>query len=362
MSSTTIHDHKTGPALDKVIQLREWGTDYTHALPSRGTRSWHIGASNTCALRLTDPDVSLRHAELFYEREQWHIRDLEGTTGVRQDGELRQEFVLAPGTEIAIGATVLIAESKRCIALREFCSRLLGWGSDRMSVVDHALRAIRLAAARRSTLVLRGEGDQVPLAHALHRRVLGDAAPFIVCDQRRQDLPASVRSPANQNSAVVALQIATGGSLCVRSRRRPHDFSEFLRLLEAHDHRVQLIVCMSIHERSSVITWPMPIEVPPLDVREAELPRIIQAYADEALATLEASPTCFSDEDLDWVLRNRAKSLSEIEKATLRIVALKKTGTVYRAAGVLGIAPVSLSRWLDRRMWSTTSMPQARNP
>jgi hypothetical protein len=195
MSLTPIHD-KTEFALTKVVQLREWGTDHVYALPTRHVQNWRIGASNTCPLRLTDPDVALWHAELFHEREQWHIRDLQGTTGVQQDGEPRQEFVLTPGTEIGIGATILVAESERTIALREFCARLLGWGSERMSVVDHALRAIRLAAARRSTLVLWGEEDQVLLARALHRRVLGDAAPFIVCDNRRLDLPASARSPA----------------------------------------------------------------------------------------------------------------------------------------------------------------------
>jgi len=356
--SARLQDRKTESALNRVIQLREWGTDHIWELPSRRTQNWRIGASNTCALRLTDPDVALCHAELFHERRQWHLRDLEGTTGVRQDGELRQEFVLTPGTEIEIGATILIAESEHYIALREFCARLLGWGKDRMPAVDHALRAIRLAAARRSALVLRSEEDPVPLAHALHRRVLGDAAPFIVCDQRRADLPASVRSPANQSSAMVALQVAAGGSLCVRSRRLPHDFPEFLKVLHTHDHRVvQLIVCMDLDERSNLITGPTPIDVPPLDLRATELPRIIQAYAEDTLATLQASSSSFSEEELAWVLRHRAESLSEIEKATLRVVALRKAGNVNRAAALLGIASVSLSRWLDRRMPPTGSMP-----
>jgi hypothetical protein len=77
MLSTMHQDRETEPALDdKVIRLREWGTDCAHALPSRHGSAWYIGASNTCPLRLTDPDVSLRHAELFHERGQWHIRDL----------------------------------------------------------------------------------------------------------------------------------------------------------------------------------------------------------------------------------------------------------------------------------------------
>lgn len=363
MLSTMLQDRRTESAFDdKVIRLREWGTDCAHALPSQPGSGWYIGASSTCPLRLTDPDVSLRHAELFHERGLWHIRDLDGTTGVRQDGELRKEFVLTPGTEIGIGATVLVAENERYIALRQFCARLLGWGGDRMCAVDHALRAIRLAVARRSTLILRGEEDLVPLAYALHRRVIGTSARFIVCDPRRGDLPASARSPANVSSAVMAMDIAAGGSLCMRSRRLPPDLPELVRLLDAPDNRVQLIVCTGSHERSRLPTCPMPIEVPPLGVRETELPRIIQAYAEDALCELCAAPSCFSDEDQEWVMKHGARSLSEIEKATLRVVAFNKTGSVYRAAGLLGIASVSLSRWLDRRVRLAGRMPQVGRP
>jgi len=35
-------------------------------------------------------------------------------------------------------------------------------------------------------------------------------------------------------------------------------------------------------------TIPLSIEVPPLGIRETELPRIIQAYADEAIVALSA--------------------------------------------------------------------------
>jgi hypothetical protein len=341
----------------QVIRLREWGTDCTYELPSRPSRGWCIGASSTCPLRLTDPDVALKHAELFDERGQWHIRDLPGTTGIRQDGEPRKEFVLTPGVEISIGVTTLIAESERSIAFREFCARLLGWGTGRMCAVDQALRALRLAAARRSTLVLQGDEDPVPLAHALHRRVLGPAARFIVCDPRRREVRASSRSPANVRSAVMALEDAAGGSLCVRSRRLPDDLPELTKLLDAGARRVQLIVCMDSHERSRRVAYPMPIEVPPIGIREIELPRIIQAYAEDALTELCATPSCFSREDHDWV-SHKARSLSEIEKATLRIVALNKAGNLHRAARLLGMAGVSLSRWLGRREVATRRVSQ----
>jgi DNA-binding protein Fis len=42
-------------------------------------------------------------------------------------------------------------------------------------------------------------------------------------------------------------------------------------------------------------------------------------------------------------------SLSAIEKAVLRCVALRSSTNMSRAAARLGMAPVSLSRWLERR-------------
>ena len=311
--------------------------------------AWYIGSSATCPLRLTGRGISLVHAELIDEGAQWRIRDFEGATGLRQDGQPRKEFVLTPGVEVGIGSVILIAESQRTIALRDFCARILGWGGDRMQAVDHALRAIRLAAARRSTLVLRGAEDLVPIAHALHRRVLGSDAPFVICDPRREDIPASVRSPANRRSGVAAFEAAAGGSLCVRSSPLPRDLPELLKLLYEPDCRVQLIVCIRGRARGGLLPGSMPIEVPPLSLREAELPRVVQAYADDAIAELHAPPSCFTKDDHCWVMAHSARSLSEIEKATLRIVALRMTDNVHQAATLLGMAAVSLSQWLDRR-------------
>lgn len=42
-------------------------------------------------------------------------------------------------------------------------------------------------------------------------------------------------------------------------------------------------------------------------------------------------------------------SLSEIEKTTLRLIALRSFATVSQAALRLGMAAVSLARWAERR-------------
>jgi hypothetical protein len=62
-----------------------------------------------------------------------------------------------------------------------------------------------------------------------------------------------------------------------------------------------------------------------------------------------ASPTSFTDADHRWVRQHAASSLAEIEKVTLRIVALRASCNLSQAAGRLEMAPVSLTRWIDRR-------------
>ena len=349
--STMEHDPAASSAFgdDEVIQLREWGTKRVCQLSHRLVQDGTIETSTTCSLHVAEVGISPKHIELIHERDQWRIQAMERTVCLRQDGEPRQSFILTPGVEVGIGRTTLIAESRRSMALREFCSRVLGWGASRMRAVEHALRALRFAAASRSKLVLHGEEELVPLAYALHRRVLGADAPFVVCDSRRGDLPASVRSPASRRSAMAAFELAAGGSLCVQSRSLPPDLPELLKSFYEPDHRVQLIVCTQRHGRDEILGGLMAIEVPPIGARETELSRIVHAYAEDAIAALNAAASSFSDDDHRWVMQD-ARSLSKIEKATLRVVALNVTDSVSQAARLLGMAQVSLSRWLDRRM------------
>lgn len=100
--------------------------------------------------------------------------------------------------------------------------------------------------------------------------------------------------------------------------------------------------------RDQILYSVMPILVPSISARETELPRIVHEYAGDAIAALGAPDSSFSDDDRRWVMQG-ARSLSEIEKAMLRVVALNITHNVSQAARLLGIASVSLSRWLDHR-------------
>jgi hypothetical protein len=84
-------------------------------------------------------------------------------------------------------------------------------------------------------------------------------------------------------------------------------------------------------------------------MRANEVPRIVDEYAADAIAELGAARTGFTDADRAWVCEHASTSLAEIEKATLRLVALRFSRNTSGAAARLGMAAVSLSRWVGRR-------------
>jgi hypothetical protein len=276
------------------------------------------------------------------------LRDLSSKNGLRVDGARRAEIVLEPAAEISIGGLTLIAESSRSVALRGFLARTLGWRSDRIEVVDHALRSIRLAATRRTALVLCGDGDLVPMARSIHRHSIGPDRPFIVCDPRRRPGKATVRSAENRETGMEALAAARGGSVCVRSQRLPRDFNAVVTALRDPGCRVQLVVCaQSPGDCEPYLA--VPIVVPPLAGRPDELDRVITEYAEDAIIELGARRGGFISVDRERVRTHSAASLPDIEKGTLRLVAIRESRNRSNAAARLGMAPVSLSRWIGRR-------------
>lgn len=349
---------------DEVVRLREWASDRVHRLPpaappeAMALGGWLLGSAEDCAFRLEDPSrrVSRHHARLLRERSRWSLLDLGSKNGLRVDGTRQTTALLDPGIEIGIGGLTLIAESMRLIELRSFLARLLGWNVDRAETIDLAMRAVRMAQARRTPLVLRGEGDLVPLAHDLHRRVLGSERPFVLCDPRRQSIEANVRSSANVDRGLEALAAARGGSLCVRSSRPPADFIKVISALRDPDSQVQLIVCDAApHDAEALLA--VPITIPPLATRRDELPHIIHEYTLDA-AQAFGVPARFYSEDREWILQHSARSLHEIEKGARRLTALRVAGSVLGAAELLGMAAVSLRRWIGRRAVPSLSADQ----
>jgi transcriptional regulator of acetoin/glycerol metabolism len=80
-----------------------------------------------------------------------------------------------------------------------------------------------------------------------------------------------------------------------------------------------------------------------------ELVRIIDEYAADAVTALGIQPNSFPSSDREWVLEHAASSLPEIEKATRRLRSIRETGNLNQAAARLGMARVSLHKWIRRR-------------
>jgi hypothetical protein len=270
---------------------------------------------------------------------------------MRRNGTRCSEFVIEPDDVILFGNVTLIADSRKSLALRGYLRHILGWADDRAVTVDNAARTIRLSSSFRTALVICGELDMVPIAHALHRRTLGPDRPFVVGDRRRRETEeAPERSPTNRGNATDALRAARGGSVCVRARRLPPDFTSILGLVGEPNVNVQLIVCADDrHAEVPLLAAAAPIQVPSLRGRQDDLPRIVDEYGYDAAAALGVDKLCFTVTDRQWVIDNGAASLSVIEKATMRLLALKTANSLSQAAERLGMAPVTLSRWAHRR-------------
>jgi hypothetical protein len=231
-------------------------------------------------------------------------------------------------------------------ALRAFLARILGWANT--GGIEAALQAIYLSAAYHTALVLLGDRDMVPLAMALHRRIVGADRPFILSDPRRRNAPATVRGPANQESGVAAVKAATGGSLCMRQVRLPRDRRSMAALIRGPGAAVHIIICGGTHDAlHPYLLRPAPILVPPLRTRAAELGRIVDEYAVDALTALRAG--AFTGADRQWVLSHAARTLPEIETATLRLAARRQAGTMNGATALLGMSHTALVEWFDSR-------------
>ena len=335
---------------DEVLRVREWASDRSYPLPPDANEAI-VGTAEDCAIRVSDPSgmTSRVHARIVRDGATWTLHDFGSKNGLRLDGAVRPSFVLEPGSEIGIGNLTLIAESGRSIALRRLLARILGWTSDRTETVDLALRSVRAAAARRAALVVCSESDPISIAHGIHRVAIGAERPFVSCDPKRKSTTETVRSVRNFGSAAEAVAAAEGGSLCVWSSRLPDDFAVVRATLRRPESRVILVACSTKAPDADTFAAE-PIVVPSLALRSRELSRIVDEYAEDALADAVAERASFVPADRAWVLQHAATTLGDIETATSRIVAMRHFGgNVNRAAEFLGMAHVSLSRWLERR-------------
>jgi hypothetical protein len=350
VASSITHTDAAGSTWfqDDVIALREWASNVVHRLPP-AVRECTMGAADSCSIRLDDDSgqVSRLHARLTCELGRWSLTDSGSKNGILVEGAQCREIELRPGLEVQIGAITLIAESAAAAELRRFLCRLLGWSKPAQETVNLAVRSLRVASIGNAPLMLCGDGDLSEIARGLHLRVPRKRGPFVLCLPDRKSAEESVRLAANEPTARAAIEVAQGGSVCVHTDRLPKDFSAFREALRTPPYRFQVIICAAGLGEARV-HLATPLAIPPLSQRTTELHRIIDEYAQEALATMKSSLP-FSAADHTWVAEHSAESIAEIEKSTSRLIALRATGSARGAASLLGITHSSLLRWMSRR-------------
>ena len=64
-----------------------------------------IGRSKDCDIRLTDPNVSRRHAEIRPDGDGYVVVDLDSTNGIEVDGKRVKELTLSDGDRFTLGTT-----------------------------------------------------------------------------------------------------------------------------------------------------------------------------------------------------------------------------------------------------------------
>jgi hypothetical protein len=353
---------------DQVIRLREWATNTTHPLSEGARHPLTIGTAKTCSIRVRGPSqrVAREHAHLERSRGRWHIVDLGSRHGLFIDGVRCERAELRPGLEISLGeAVTLLAESPQLIALREALVRLLGLGASSRGTVDLALRKLRAHSTLRPILVLcggRNERDLVLIAQELHRLTLTDQRPFVVCHRRGSSTTNpkkhSIRAVAD---GLTALAKADGGTLCLLNGELPRDLIALLVSMLHRERQVQIVVCARNVED---VEFRAPsLVIPPHSTRKTELDRLIAEYAREAARHLACTEQIrLSPAERAWIRAAAGDSVSELQRTTLRLVAVRASGSVSAAAQRLDLSHVALFRWLNRRGFSKLEQDRPARP
>jgi hypothetical protein len=263
---------------------------------------------------------------------------------VRARGALRPSEV--PLTCLAEGTDAIAVRDRE---LRVFCRRLLGSSEARSFQVEDAVDGVLTAIARGMPIALRGASDLIPVAYALHRRILGADRPFVVCDPRRREGEGSVRMPPSRRTVALAIEAAMDGSICLRSRRLPADFDRLCESVRDAAPFPTVFVCLHGNDRVRDLIS-RPLEIPSLAARASESHRLLQESLDEAATALGTGRLRLPRQARQGILEG-VVSFADLEKTALRVVALASARNTSQAAVRLGMALVSLTRWLHRRPW-----------
>jgi hypothetical protein len=154
---------------------------------------------------------------------------------------------------------------------------------------------------------------------------------------------------ATHPDPTTAFALAAGGTVCLSAEDVGGGVDRLASVSRDLLARAQLIICANKTSRRLATIAPS-IVVPALAHRtDIDIHRIVFEYAIDGIRELGAALSSFTEADRAWVARHAASSFSEIEIATLRLIARNDAGNVNRAAARLGVSHVALGKWFRRR-------------
>ena len=72
-------------------------------------------------------------------------------------------------------------------------------------------------------------------------------------------------------------------------------------------------------------------------------------YATDAAERLGIEPLGLTPAELSWIRERASETLPDIQTATLRLVAIRRAGTISGGAALLGLSHVVMYEWLQHR-------------
>lgn len=73
--------------------------------------TWELGREDTCDIRLSDPTVSARHAQLIHRDGRWRMVNLISSNGIVVNGEKRLSVYLDGGDSVQLGEVTLVFQA-----------------------------------------------------------------------------------------------------------------------------------------------------------------------------------------------------------------------------------------------------------
>jgi DNA-binding NtrC family response regulator len=284
-----------------VIQGRDVGLSAT--LDVSSPMGVLVGKSPVCALRLTDPEVSRRHASFRALDHSLVVMDLGSTNGTQVNGVTIREAVLRGGETIRIGSTVLSvsrgASSVATFVQESSFGRMVG-GSRAMRALYPVLHRL---AAHDEAILLEGEpgvGKEL-CAGEIHAHSARKDAPFVSIS--RDALSASDLEDQIFGESGL-LRDAAGGTLAVDevAGLPPSLLKRFVAELLPAASGARVILCTSFDLDREVTDGrfsadllaalaPRRVELPPLRQRDGDIPLLAETLWKALIDASGGEPT-----------------------------------------------------------------------